>query len=358
MKLPGIIFIFQAIFCLNFVFAKQTAGDSMKLDYKKIYANALNGNIRGALELFEADNIKPLSSKDRKFKNDFENRFRFNEDKSTYLDERKSQIDDILIIYRDYWRASLLDNSKNYDSTLQKSVSEFLSKFFPSAVSLSNQPNEEIIEKYFDEYIKTKNLYSTGFGKTGNYFDLLVWKKEKDTTYNFTLQNEVLDVKVIFMDDFITLGWEEYATLNRYYPGGWASKDALYCVRKAYDLKSENFLISYLAHEGRHLLDYKLFPNMQGADLEYRAKLTELSLAKESIFKIIETFINNADSESTNPHPAANYRVIKDLSRKIFGNEFEKDMNKWKEIYAEEINKVSMKLFEVNTNEMMNKQEH
>ena len=43
-------------------------------------------------------------------------------------------------------------------------------------------------------------------------------------------------------------------------------------------------MISYLAHESRHFEDYQLFPKLKSADLEYRAKLTELSMANETLY--------------------------------------------------------------------------
>lgn len=90
------------------------------------------------------------------------------------------------------------------------------------------------------------------------------------------------------MDEFVTLGWTEFATMDKYHPGGWATDDALNCVKKAYDVSSETFLISYLAHEGRHCSDYKHFPKLRNsADLEYRAKLTELSMADSTLLQLI-----------------------------------------------------------------------
>ena len=155
------------------------------------------------------------------------------------------------------------------------------------------------------------------------------------------------------MDNFITLGWEEYATIGRYYPGGWATVKALYCVKKAYDLKSEKFLISYLAHESRHFTDYKLFPKLTSTDLEYRAKLTELSLAQKTLYDLLKFFINNANYDSDNGHSVANYCAIRDLSKALFKVEFEKDINKWKNISTNKINKTAYKILLANTKAML-----
>ncbi len=66
-----------------------------------------------------------------------------------------------------------------------------------------------------------------GLARPAGLYDLLVWRTEKDTTYSFAVNKDRLTVKVVFMDDFITLGWEEYATLGKLYPGGWATDQAL-----------------------------------------------------------------------------------------------------------------------------------
>ena len=153
------------------------------------------------------------------------------------------------------------------------------------------------------------------------------------------------------MDNFITLGWEEYATLGKHYPGGWTS-DAIYCVKRAYDLKSEDFLVSLLAHEGRHFADNKLFPKLTSADLEYRAKFTELSIAKKTIYQLIDFFIDNANYESDNGHNIADYCVIRDLSKELFNVEFEKDKVKWHKINVLTINKIAYKLLQKNTKEL------
>lgn len=333
------------------LYSQNTQIDSMTIDYKKIYSSCLDGDVKTALSALELTDIKNLSEKDSEFKAKFESRFKNETDGSDYLESRKSQISDLLKIYRDYWRTALLDNSKNYDTLIFQNVSKFLSDNYLPPGGLID--NEDSLDVYLKKYIGSFGLHTTGYGKTGKYFDLLVWTTENDTTYTFSLHNEETKADVVFMEDFITLGWEEYATLDRYYPGGWATKNALYCVRKAYDTESENFKISYLAHESRHFADYKIFPKLMSADLEYRAKLTELSMAQKTLYKTIEFFINNSNYESDNGHSVANYCVIRDLSGILFKNEFEKDIEKWKEISTEHIHKAAYDLLKENTESLM-----
>lgn len=295
-------------------------------DDMRFYGMCLDANVSKALQ-YVPKNLAP----------EFEKRFKYETDQSDYLVKHTSVIDPLLAIFHNYWRKSLLDSTKKYEDAFNAEQQKFLNK-----------------ESYKD-YIRSKNLYSTdSIDKVGRLYDLLVWRKQTDTAYSFRIHKEKLHVRVVLMEDFISLGWEDYATLGKFYPGGWATPDALYCVSAAYDKKSENFLVSYLAHEGRHLNDYKLFPGIKGKDLEYRAKLTELSLLDTMLFKMIQFFISNANANSENDHNLADYYVIRDLSRKLFHKEFETDTAQWKLLSKKHINKTACQLLKENTKTMRN----
>ena len=329
------------------------AENSLEFNYTKIYSLCLDANVKSALSLVESSNIKTLSDKDAKFKAEIENRFKFDEDKSSYLEDKKSAISNLHILFHDYWRKSLLNNDKNYDKELADTLRDFFSFEF---AMLKSSISDDSLDVYFKKYVELKGLHSVGgISKVGRLYDLLIWKAQKDTAYTIQLHKERISVRVVLMDSFITLGWEEYATLGKYYPGGWSTKDALYCVKKAYNLNSEEFLISYLGHEGRHFEDLNAYPKLKSADLEYRAKLTELSLAKKTLYKLIADFIDNANYASENGHSVANYCVIRDLSRQLFHIEFEKDMNKWNKISVKDINKFAYKILQTNTKFLISK---
>jgi hypothetical protein len=348
------IFIALVYFLISSnLFGQVKSIDSIRINYDKIYSFCLDGNIPAVLKEFNNYDKNKLSVSDKLFIAKFETRFSKNEDNSNFLNDHSSKIDSLLILFHSYWRMSLLEPSKNFDSIFANNLNIFLSKIMLD----KNNPviTGDSLDYQFNKYIKSQKLFATdGIGKTGKIYDLLVWKTQKDTMYNFKIGNEKISANVIFMTDFITLGWEEYTTLGTYYPGGWTTDKALYCVESAYDLNSESFLISYLAHEGRHFKDYILFPKLENAaDLEYRAKLTELSLAKNTLFELIEFFINNANIDSENGHQVANFCVIRDISNGIFKTSFEKDISKWKLLKPEQINKVANKVLEKNTKELM-----
>ncbi|MGB3019276.1 MAG: hypothetical protein WBC65_15840 [Ignavibacteria bacterium] len=319
---------------------------------KKFYSLTLNGDIPEALQLLSSEQSL-MNENELKIKNEFEKRFAGAEDESDFLIQKNSGINDLLLIYRDYWRRSFI-SGRNNDTVLKKELTYLFRNLYSSNEEAESTFEDDTLDIFLKRYVNENGLKTTGFGKTGKFYDLLVWKDEQDTVYEFDLNGRKISPRVVFMTGFVTLGWEEYATLGRHYPGGWATKEALFCVKEAYDLNSENFLVSYLAHEGQHFEDYKLFPKLSGTDLEYRAKLVELSMASESLLKTLTFFINNADYESDNAHSIANYCVIRDLSKVIFETEFVSDSEKWSALSLKNINEASLNLLEKNTEDLMN----
>jgi len=322
--------------------------DSLHIDYGVFYSHCLNGNVPLALEQLQLDTNR-LSQADKTFKTQFSQRFAGPRDNSNFLAQHTSGIDSLFAIFHTYWRQALLNPSDSLDPVLENNLNRFLSNNLLQSDSAMIAPDS--LDKWFSQYIQNHHVYSTnGLGKTGGLYDLLVWKTQKDTIYQFKVHRENISAKVVLMYDFVTLGWAEYVTLGKYYPGGWATDEALYCVASTYDLNSEDFLISYLAHEGRHFKDYQLFPKLKNsADLEYRAKLTELSMAKTTLYDLLEFFINNANYDSENGHQVANYCTIRDLSMEIFKTPFEKDLQKWKELKPKRINKAAYRVLKKNT---------
>jgi len=326
-----------------------------KINYEKIYTYGLDADIKSALSVVRQYDESGLNAKDSAFKSQFESRFGFESDLSLYLEERKSPLDEILSIYRDYWRTALLSPEKDFGYMIKNNVSGFLSQKFGLKLLDDNTLDEDTLYIYLRKYVNSFGLTTTGFVKTGKLFDFLVWKSETDTLYNFSVGSDSIHTRVIFLDDFITLGWEEYATFGYYYPGGWISPEALFCVGKGWDIKNENFLISYLCHEGRHFADYKRWPKLNSADMEYRAKLTELAMLNEQLYKRIESFIRSSNRESQNSHSVANYCVIRDLSKVLFNSEFENDIGKWQKINPEKIHNACNIILEENTKRLIEK---
>jgi hypothetical protein len=96
-----------------------------------------------------------------------------------------------------------------------------------------------------------------------------------------------------------------------------------------------------------------LFPKLSPADLEYRAKLVELSLADSSLYSLIDFFIGNANAESDNSHSVADYYAIQDISIQLFHKEYEENMDAWKKISRDTIHAAAKQVLAANTKALL-----
>lgn len=174
----------------------------------------------------------------------------------------------------------------------------------------------DALEPKLAERIRAKGLFSL-HGVTSPFREFLLWRRQIDQTYEVELPEGRETVQVAMLEDFSSLGWTGFATGERYHTAGWATPERLYCVRAAYDLESESFRISYLAHEAQHFSDYKRFPDLQGPELEYRAKLVEIAYADATLPELLKAFAEQGSDQRDNPHGYANRRLIHDLARAL-----------------------------------------
>lgn len=314
------------------------------LPYQEIYAYAMDANVTPIFNLIDKER---LSKKDLRFKTKFEARFKGESD--TQATPPTSEIETLISHFKTYWRKALLDPNQKLERELGGKVVPFLMKNYPPI--RGKKVTQDSLGYFLRDYIREQGLYTTNeVTYQGRLIDLMVWKKQTPEVYNVDLgKGEMQQVTVYFMEDFETLGWMEYASLGAHHPGGWTEEEGIYCVKKAYDVDSENFKISYLAHEARHFADKPLWPDLESADLEYRAKLTELSLAQDSLYHLIAFFIQNANKDSDNGHQVANYCMIRDMSQNLFKSNFETSPEKWKALSTKKINRAARKLLEKNT---------
>ena len=328
----------------------QQAEKKEGLPYDQIFAYGMDANVKSALELLQAQS--DLTGEDREFKERFLDRFSGDSDNEKYEKSGDEKIDEMLSMFRNYWRISLLDPSENYMMTLGRNVMPFLMKNYPP---FKSPQQRDSLGNHLADYIKSKGFYTTKqINPQGRLVDLLIWQTQTDSTFKVRLsKKEQMEVNVVFMEDFLTLGWMEYATLGEHHPGGWTTEDALFCVKKSYDLASENFKISYLAHEARHFADKKIFNDLSDKDLEYRSKLTEISLSsKKRMYTLLEFFIENANAESVNGHQLANHQLIADLSNDLLGLDYQSNLNEWKKVSVKKLNKAAENLLVEHTDKL------
>lgn len=318
----------------------QSQAKEHTLPYDEIYAHCLEGYVSPVVEILK--NEQDLNQEDSDFKAHFLRRFGGNVDSTEIKDKR---LKELVSYFREYWHKSLLTKEQQYERELMGKVIPYLMQNFPKVRETKIGPDN--IGTVLSEYIHSEGLYTRNrVSKLDPYVDLVIWGKQIDSIYSIDLDGNKFEVKVVRLDDFITKGWTEYATLGSHFSGGWTQDDGIYYVDESYDINSEEFKVSLIAHEARHFLDHQKYPDMPNAEMEYRGKLTELSLAKESLYDLISFFIANAVEESEVAHSAANYKLVHNLSETIFNEDFVTDMEKWESKEIHSINQAAAKLLD------------
>ena len=254
---------------------------------------------------------------------------------------------DILLAYRIYWQQAMMRKVpvKDAAAELKHRLDAILAGWDPAyAVSTSLDVASERAKRA----IERDGLFALT-GVTPPYYELAIWKTQTRQDYQVALHDRRVETQVIFLDDFVSFGWAGFATCDRYHTGGWATTTALYAVKSAYDLKSEDFRVSYLAHESRHFSDRHRFPKLEAPELEYRAKLTELTLATESAQSLIKTFARRSGSERSSPHSFANYWVARHLSKDLFKSDvLIEEAARWDRIPAKALRRAAKRLLTSN----------
>ena len=325
------------------VFAWHGAGKFTKAE--KIYIRqALLGDLSSLEKAVE--NVEGAEQVLAKFKEKFEN----NEHGIDLGRIQEPLIRQIMVLHIDYWRQALI-----FPKKLDRIEDEFKSKMLDLANSSSlfkGPLDEEGMQQVMLDYIKKQGYGALLLDKTPPLLEFMLWQKNEDHEYTVELTDTTETVKVTHVGDFISFGWSNYATHGVAGTGGWATKEQLYCVCETYDQKSEKFLTSYLKHEARHFADYKKYPSLQSASLEYRAKLTELSFAETTIHWLLDRFASDAVGETEVGHSLANWHVIEDLKNELKLVVGDKNSVDWRKVPVNQIQQAARKLLKQNDEKM------
>ena len=336
--------------CIHFSNAQKLNNKQNKFVFKSLYRYAIQEDVKSIIEILDTLPNSRLTEGDLLSKEKYVKRFTTHKGIFNY-NSTDLFLKDIIDIYRNYWTSILLKQKtiEIADKKLNQQVSTYLIKNHRKENNWNKAELKTDPLKYLSILLTGKGYFNNVEGKTGNLYDIFIWEKQNTTNFCVQLPDDHINVPVLFMDDIITLGWEEYATFGALYPGGWAGDGVLYCVAKAYDTKKENFLVSYLVHESQHFLDIKKYEEIPSWHLEYRAKLAEISYANETLIKLLTNFYQRAKNDNTLIHPYAEYCVIRNLSNVFFQEDFVSDIEKWKTIDVISINKASIELLRKNT---------
>jgi hypothetical protein len=220
----------------------------------------------------------------------------------------------VLLSYQEYWMRSLL--AEHAAAQNEAWLLAALNRQMAGAGG-GKAANMDELERALEPVLLAHGYHAL-LGLTRPLRELMLWKSQAEARYQVTLPEGEQPVVVVFMDDFATLGWAGFATCDRHHSGGWTKPERLYAVRSAYDLDSEEFRVSYLAHEAQHFADSQRFPALEDqAQLEYRAKLVELATARTSAYELLEAFAGNTSADPAIPHSFANARLVHDLSQRL-----------------------------------------
>lgn len=251
---------------------------------------------------------------------------------------------EVVSAYERYWRQSLLDAGRH--SAYAKELDQQLAKLLQSGKTESPAIREA--PALLAAALEEQNLFHFQ-SEDPPLRDLLVWNSQYSREYSVQLTDNHLGLTVHFLDEFLLQGWKEYASLGLTSTTGWVEDGDLYCIAWAYDLDSENFKVSYLKHEARHLVDLERYPHMDSTELEYRAKLTELAFAHRTLTRVLENFSEKSAQNPESPHSMANWRVVRDMYWHLFEEEMAENFDDWGQLRGEDVNRAARTLIALNT---------
>jgi hypothetical protein len=221
---------------------------------------------------------------------------------------------DVVSEYRRYYRSVLMGRitNKKAETDLFRSVCQILSRNGTASKRLTSF---EALEVTLKKVLLKRDLYSL-VGEIAPYRSLAIWLRQDSQDHQIVLPETSVRVRVNYVDGVVENGWMGYATLGKFYAGGWVPDDArsqIFCVLKAYRTRPEALRVSLLGHEAQHVVDLRKFPKLSSTDLEYRAKLTELALSRRPS-NLLRAFRSQAANERSLPHAFAAWKVSKQFN--------------------------------------------
>lgn len=251
----------------------------------------------------------------------------------------------VLAAYREYWLRSLRGEhpaAENEAQLLAALNALVVADGGAAAASMGD------VEPLLQKRIGAHGRHAL-FGQTLPLREFMLWSSETRHPYDVALPQARQPVTVVFMDDFASLGWAGFASCDRVHSGGWTKPEGLYAVRSAYDTASEEFSVSYLAHEAEHYWDNTHFPALEQPELEYRAKLVEIASAHAILLDLLGEFGGNTSDDRGVPHSHANARIVRELRTRLFGGDAARA---WTSIEASRINAAAAELLAEDTHRL------
>ena len=224
----------------------------------------------------------------------------------------------VLRAYRRYWTSSLMHTRTPAEA--DAALSDDLGRLLPDApAGIDTRAAASVA------FAEQRGWHALG-GITAPLHEFLLWKDQTTRREDVALPGGTVAVSVSMLDSFASLGWGAWGTCDVAHTGGWATTEGLMVVVPGWDLSSERYRVSLLAHESQHFADYPRFPKLAQTDLEYRAKLTELALARTAQPDLLAMFSASAKRDRALPHPFAQWWVMKRIGDRLGSD----DWKAWK----------------------------
>jgi hypothetical protein len=337
------VLVYLGFIYFSFSFAAYaTEGPSLADRYIAI---AIQGDLRPAKTLLEeVDASSPVA--DRELAEQFRQRFIARSEPRLEA-SGNSLVDVIVNLYRQYWVHALLPAADEPDvtRTLEAALAESLRPYGASGMDHDYPHDPYAVLQQVLEAQGMRAVVEPALPLQ----DLLIWKSQTERQYEIELTDQTATVNVVFVSDFYSLGWKHYAALGLASTTGWVDNGILYCVEWAYATDTETFEVSYLKHEGRHLVDLERFPGLPAAELEYRAKLTELAFAGSTQRRLLDDFTAKSAVNRESPHAEANFRVTRDLWGELYGTPFPGGGQAWMGVSRDRVSRAARRLLERDT---------
>ena len=267
------------------------------------------------------------------------------EEASSIVQTENSVLREILRAYHAYYRNIFFLGVK--PSEAAEALFDSFRKAYGSETA--DLDNEEV-EEFIGELVRREGYEFLG-GTTSGFYGPYVWKVTQKTRYDVELPEGTHTVVVNMMEGFVSRSWLDYLSFGEIGTGGWAKEEELYCVKSLYadNFGKPEFEISYLKHETQHKVDLLKYRMMAPKDLEYRAKLTELSYYTS--LELLKNFLAEADGKNKeNAHSYSAHVILKQLSEKIFQEEFVLDFDRW-DGRGDEVRAFAKELLRIHTSE-------
>lgn len=273
---------------------------------------ALQGDAASAVQALRGVDPAALDAQDRAFLSCMGTRF----GSERPADEWPASITDptvrsILAAYRDYWHDTLTGPSRRAEAEARLLETLRIIVEDPRAADI------DAIEPLVRQRLREAG-YRSLQGRTGMLRELMVWGREEERLYDVDLPGGSHRTRVHLLDDFLSLGWGDFATCGRRGAGGWATGDALFAVVPRYrSLEAEEFRVTFLGHETQHFADLGRFSGLAPWELEYRAKLVELAQVDETRDRVLLKFTEDQGDDPASPHSYANKRVLRAVADRL-----------------------------------------